>query len=313
MRDTREFTEFEIAEVLNADPDTDAENGKHQAQGAARRPQQEQAQHREDRRNAVEQDHDLPVRHAVLQEFVVDVLAIGGEHGPSADEAANHREHGLKNRQAEGHDRNCNSDDRGRLLRAVESEGAEQESDEEAAGVSQENCGRIEVETKKSEDRPGQDDRHDLDEVGTVEQGDDEHDHRGEERRTGGKSVESVNQVEGVRDGQDPYHGEQQSDVPGQRAIAEDNGNVHDAQTAGIQQCRGNSLHGEFHIRADAAEVVIHSKQKNDSCRQQDGRHRLQELRRMDAGMHLKPDSRNPHAQRKAQEDRDAAETRQGT
>ena len=40
------------------------------------------------RRDAVEQNDDLAMRHAVLQQLVVDVLAVGGEDGTAADQAA---------------------------------------------------------------------------------------------------------------------------------------------------------------------------------------------------------------------------------
>ncbi len=88
--DAGEFSEFEVAEVLHADPDTDSDHGEYEAQRASGRPEQEEAQHREDRGNAVENDHDLAVRHSVLQELVVDVLTVSGEDGASTDEAADH-------------------------------------------------------------------------------------------------------------------------------------------------------------------------------------------------------------------------------
>src|SRR3982074_1870269 len=43
-----QFSELKIAQVLDANPDTDSQHGKHEAKGTARRPQQEQTQHGED-------------------------------------------------------------------------------------------------------------------------------------------------------------------------------------------------------------------------------------------------------------------------
>ena len=93
-----QFAKFQITEMLNTDPDSDPQDGEHKTQGAACRPQQEQAQHGKSCRNAVEDDHDLAVRHAVLQELVVDVLTVGGEDGPAADQTADDRERRLQNR-----------------------------------------------------------------------------------------------------------------------------------------------------------------------------------------------------------------------
>ncbi len=106
MRNAGQFSELEVAEMLNADPDADAENRKHQAQRTTRRPQQEQAQHGEDGGNAIKQDHDLAVRHAMLQELVMNVLGVGCENRPSADQPANHGQNRLEDRQAERDDRN---------------------------------------------------------------------------------------------------------------------------------------------------------------------------------------------------------------
>ena len=83
----------------------------------------------------------------------MDVLAVGGEDGASADEAANDGENRFKNRQAEGDDGDRDGDDCGRLLRTVEGKGAEEEADEKAAGIAQKDGRGIEVVAQESEDR----------------------------------------------------------------------------------------------------------------------------------------------------------------
>ena len=50
------------------------------------------------------------MRHAMLQELVVNVLAVSGEYRATADQAANDGEHGFKDRQTEGDDRNGDCD-----------------------------------------------------------------------------------------------------------------------------------------------------------------------------------------------------------
>src|SRR5579864_1157106 len=150
LRYAGEFTKFEIAEVLNTDPNSDTQHREHKTEGASGRPQQEQTEHREASRNCVKNNHDLAMSHAVLQELVMDMLTVGGEDGPSADEAADDREHCLKNRQAEGDDGNRDGNDGRRLLRAVESQGAQEKSDEQAAGIAQEDGRRIEIVAQES-------------------------------------------------------------------------------------------------------------------------------------------------------------------
>ena len=55
---------------------------------------------------------------AVLQEFVMDVFAVGGEDGASADQAAKNGERGFENRQSEGNHRNGDRHDGRSFLRA---------------------------------------------------------------------------------------------------------------------------------------------------------------------------------------------------
>ena len=70
-------------------------------------------------------------------------------------------------------------------------------------------------------------------------------------------------------------------------------------------------LHREFHIRADAAEIVVHAEQEDQGRRHEDGGQRLQEERRMQGGMADGPDSSDAHACAETQENRNSAQTGQ--
>ncbi len=311
VRDAGQFTEFEIAEVLNADPDSDTQHGEHETEGTSGRPQQEQAEHGETGRNCVKNNHDLAVSHSMLQELVMDVLTVGGEHGSSADEAADDREHCLENRQAERHDRDRDGNDGWRFLRTIESQGAQEKSYEQAARITQEYGRRIEVVAQKSQDGACKSDGHDFDQRGAVQERDCEDDHRGEQSGSGGQAVEAVDQVKGIGDCQNPDDRGSETNVPGEDTVAQQDGDIHDAETAGVQHGGGNSLHREFHIGADAAKVVIHAEQKDDGRGHEDGSQRLQEVQRMQDRMTQGPESGDAHAKAETQEDRDSAQTGQ--
>jgi hypothetical protein len=100
VRNSRQFPEFEVTEVLNADSKFRCQNGEHKSQGTPARPQQEQAQHGETRGDAVEKNHNLAVSEAMLQKLVVNVLAVSSEHGPSPNKAPDNRQNSFKNRKA---------------------------------------------------------------------------------------------------------------------------------------------------------------------------------------------------------------------
>jgi hypothetical protein len=121
LSDATEFTQFEIAEALDADPDTDSKHSENQAQRAARRPEQKQAEHGEHGGDSVKHNYDLAMSEAVLQQLVMDMLAIGSKYGAAADQAPENGKRGFENRQAEGNHGNGNCNNGGSFLGTSES------------------------------------------------------------------------------------------------------------------------------------------------------------------------------------------------
>ena len=77
----------------------------------------------------------------------------------------------------------------------MKGQGAQQKTNEEAAGVTQKDCRWIEIEAKESQDRAGESDRHDLYQDRTVKNRENECHHRGEQGRAGCKAVKSIDQI----------------------------------------------------------------------------------------------------------------------
>ena len=105
----------------------------------------------------------------------------------------------------------------------------------------------------------------------------------GEQGGTGRQTVEAVDQVEGVGDGQDPQNRERQAHEPWQLMLAEEHGDIENAKTAHEQHGGGQRLHGELDVGADGVKIVIESQQENEGCRHQDGQQGLQRKRRVQA------------------------------
>ena len=250
----------------------------------------------------------------MLQKLVVDVLAVGGEDGASADQAADDGERRLQNWQAERNYRDRDGDDGGRFLRAFESQGAEHKSDEEAAGVAQENRGRIEVVTQEAEDRAGQGDGHDRDQRRPIQQRDDEGHQSREQGGSGGQAVEAVDQVERVGDGENPENGDGQSNDTRATVIAENDGDIDDPQAAHEQHGGGDALHRELEIRADAVDIVVHAQQKNERSRERGwSAESSRKTSRCRRGLCRTQSAARPMQTGKGKEDGNAAQTRQGT
>src|ERR1043166_4244532 len=98
LRDPAEFPELKITQMLNAQPNTGAEHRKHEPESAAGRPQEKETQQGKNCRHSIKDDHHLTMRPAVLQQLVVNVLAIGGKDRASADESAQNRQRSLEDR-----------------------------------------------------------------------------------------------------------------------------------------------------------------------------------------------------------------------
>src|SRR5882672_1025067 len=133
LGDSTQLTQLKIAEALHADPDADSKHSENQSQRAAGRPQQEQAEEGEHSGNCIQHNHNLPMSKAVLEQFVMNVLTVGGENGTATDQAPENGERRFQNRQAEGNHGNRDRNDRRSFLGSGESEGAQQEADEETA------------------------------------------------------------------------------------------------------------------------------------------------------------------------------------
>ncbi len=164
--------------MLDPQPDAGSHHRKHQSQSAARRPQQEQAEHGKDGGDGVENDHHLAMRKTHLQQFVVDMLAIGSENRATADQPPQDGKQRFQNRQSERDHWDGHSHEGRRFLRPCQSQGAEHETDEQAARVTQENRGRIEVKAKKSQDGAGESHAHQGPQPGMIDQRHDKNHHR---------------------------------------------------------------------------------------------------------------------------------------
>src|ERR1017187_10377961 len=213
--------------------------------------------------------------HAVLQQFVVNVFAIGSEDRTSANQATDDGERGFQNRQAKRNDRDGDGYDGRSLLCSLESQGAQDKADEETAGVSQKNGRGIEVEAEESENRARQRNRHHCDQGGPVEQSHHKSHQSREQGRSGSQTIEAVNQIKRVGDGDHPKNREGPSHEPRQLVVPEKHRDVDDAQTAHEQHRRGNALYRELDIRTDPAKVVVNAQQKDERRRREDGQQYL--------------------------------------
>ena len=116
----------------------------------------------------------------------MDVLTIGRKYRSAADEAPQHGESGLKNRQTERDNRNSYGNGRGRLLSTRQRQGTEHKSDEQAPAVTKKDGRRIEIETQKTQDCSSQSNGQKRYEGRTAEDCHHKNDQCRKQRRTGG-------------------------------------------------------------------------------------------------------------------------------
>src|SRR5215469_704035 len=93
------------------------------------------------------------MRKAELQQLVMNVLAVGSKNRAATDQATQYGNRGLQDRKAEGDHGDGNRNNSGGLLCTFQCQGAQEETDEQAARVTQENGSRVEIKTEKAQDR----------------------------------------------------------------------------------------------------------------------------------------------------------------
>src|SRR6266849_8226486 len=156
----------------------------------------------------------------MLQQLVMNMLAVGGENGTAADETSQDGERGFKNGQAKRNYWDGDGHDGGRFLRALQGQCAEQKADEEAAGVAEEDCGRIEIESQKAQDGSGKGNCHHSDQRRPIQQRYDECNQGRKQCGSGCQTVETINQIESVGNGEDPHDSKGESHKPGEFVVS---------------------------------------------------------------------------------------------
>ena len=142
---------------------------------------------------------------------MMDVPTVGGEDRLATQESTGHGDQRVEHGQPERHDGNRHRHHGRRLLRAQRPDPGKHKPDEQAAGIAEEDRGRVEIEIEEPQHRARQCQRHQPGAIAAIR--DRHHEHRGERehRRTGRQSIETVDQIERVGDAHEPQHGEQQA------------------------------------------------------------------------------------------------------
>ena len=128
----------------------------------------------------------------------MDVAAISAKDGRVAEKATTDGQGDIDERESKGHEWSGHAEEGPAVLAPNKAEAAEHKAHGEAAAVAEKDGGRAEVVAEKGEQAAAQGngghrEAHVAVEDGCKERGDD-----GEEADTGGETVESVDEVEGV-------------------------------------------------------------------------------------------------------------------
>jgi hypothetical protein len=197
---------------------------------------------------------------------MMDVAAVGGEKGLAAQEPANHDQRGIEQGDEEDQERSGHAQDSGGFLAPKDAVAAEQETEKEAAGITEKDGGGIEVVAQESEE--GADQGHGGEgerNVGLEERGE-EHGGGGEEPEAGSEAIDAINKVESVGAEDEPPNGEEEAPA-GPEAISGETRQMN----AGPEGAGGaRDLAKEFLPGAEAAYVIEQSDGEDDDGRRQE-------------------------------------------
>jgi hypothetical protein len=212
----------------------------------------------------IELQHRRARRARHVEQPVVHVLPVRGEDRRALAQAAQDRQRRVHQWDGEGHERYEQRDQRDPAV-GLDREQREQEAHQQRARVAQEDARRREVVRQEAQQRAGQGDADAQRERLTRLPG--EHRQRGrhDRRHSAGQAVEPVEQVEGVRDGDDP-EGRRHPHEPARqldRGARERVGEAEDLEAVGDHEQRRQHLEAELRARAQA-EAIVHDAQRED-------------------------------------------------
>src|SRR5262245_24246276 len=87
-----------------------------------------------------------------------------------------------------------------------------------------------------------------------------------EQCRTRGEPVQTINQVEGVGNANDPQNREWKPNSPAELLGTEQHGQAKNPETSSKEHRASNALYGELNVRTDGIDVVTEAQQENQ-CR----------------------------------------------
>jgi len=177
-------------------------------------------------------------------------LALASTLAP--EEAPDDGEKRIEQWKGESHQRGGHAQDGGRFLAPEDTQAAEHEADEQAAGIAEEDGSGIEVVAKETEEGARQrGDGNGQREI-TVQQGGDESGDGGEQADTRSESVHAIDQIERIRAADEP----QNSDGEGKPVTNGERSEVPDLDTAAIGDDGGETLAGELLPGLEMDEIV---------------------------------------------------------
>lgn len=153
--------------------------------------------------NAVNDQNRLAVAEAKLLQAVMKMALVRGENRFLLDPAADDRKKRIRQRHADNEQRRNERNDRN-LLESEHRQHREREAEKQRSGIAHENFGRVKVIFQKADNGAEQHDREQDDRFLAHQRRHDENRADGDGRNAGRQSVQSVDQIDGVGDADDP-------------------------------------------------------------------------------------------------------------
>src|SRR5215510_7965781 len=202
----------------------------------------------------------------------MDVAAIASEERLPAHKSSRQRQSGFGHWKSERDQRDRDRHNGRAFLRTGQRKHRRHKAQKQAARIAEEDRGRIEVIAEKSHYRADQYDRDQTDLGVPLRVRKDQNRDQRKDRSSSRQPVYAVNQIERVRDADDPQdrNGETRRHRQTQMA-AERRRKVLDAETRRINHRRGGYLKGQFPGRRRAAKIVVDTQEENECRRREQG------------------------------------------
>ena len=221
----------------------------------------------------IQRGNGLLLVHAHVNELMMCVAAVGGHRVLSSQNSSGEGRRGVVDRQTKNDKRNDKGDHSVEFEKSQHGDRCQHIAEESGTCVAHKDLGRVHIVGNKACAGTNKCGTYGCHRDIAHQQRDDQHRQRTNSAHSGGKTVQTIDQIDGVGDGNDPddCNGDRpDTEIPVFTAKRKGVGNCRDQNTVTNGNQRGNNLQNQFHACTEGANIIHNANCNDDNRSDQD-------------------------------------------